>query len=84
MATNQLNRVINQLTNMSKTLITTLDRRASIPLHEVSKVTGIPYNTLKGHAHRNLLPGVFQTGGKWGTWRIKRTELEKWWSNLGK
>jgi hypothetical protein len=69
---------------MAKNLITTLDRRASVPLKEVSEATGIPYSTLKWHAYRNTLPGVFQAGGKGGAWRVKRAELEKWWSNLDK
>jgi predicted DNA-binding transcriptional regulator AlpA len=64
-------------------LLTSLDRRKSVSLEEVSKITGIGVRSLRRYMKKGLIPGGFQPGGYHSEWRFKRDEIEAWWAAQG-
>jgi excisionase family DNA binding protein len=75
-------RIAHVFTTMSDTLITTLDQRKIISCREVAKLLGVDRSTVQKYARKGIIPGAYQATGKWGAWKFKRHELEKWWADL--
>jgi predicted DNA-binding transcriptional regulator AlpA len=70
-----------KIATVVKPLFSDLDRRRSIPLAEVAKVTGYPTSWLYTYAVDGTIPGARQAGpGK--RWVFEREALERWWANL--
>jgi excisionase family DNA binding protein len=67
----------------AKTLFSSLDRRKTVTLGEVSEASGIPLQTLRDQINRHEIPGVFRSrAGKGRKWRINRADAERWWQEM--
>ena len=63
------------------TLFSPLDKRKIIPIRELAELLDDHVDTIRRHVMQGIIPGGFQTGGKW---KVRRSIVEKWWEAQGK
>jgi excisionase family DNA binding protein len=62
-------------------LFSPLDKRKVVSIRELAELLDDDPETIRRHIIQGLIPGGFQTGGKW---KIRRSIVEAWWQKQGK